>query len=71
MDGLNLLLSERLKLVSDSRACLWRFKGFWSISSKERKFAKDGCHLSSQGQRQLYRNIRAAVVAAMKRILSS
>ncbi|KAH3703656.1 hypothetical protein DPMN_078697 [Dreissena polymorpha] len=51
--------------------CLWRLKGFWTISSKERNFAKDGCHLSSQGQRQLYRNIRAAVVAVTKRILSS
>ncbi|KAH3849225.1 hypothetical protein DPMN_091621 [Dreissena polymorpha] len=71
VDSLNFLLSERLKLVSDSRACLWRLKGFWSISSKERNFAKDGCHLSSRGQHQLYRNIRAAVVAATKRILRS
>ncbi|KAH3833698.1 hypothetical protein DPMN_107010 [Dreissena polymorpha] len=71
VDSLNLLLSERLRSVLDSRACLWRLKGFWTISSKERNFAKDGCHLSSQGQRQLYRNIRAAVVAATKRILSS
>jgi lysophospholipase L1-like esterase len=67
VDELNSHLLEMLNHTTPKRSYLWRMKGFWSTACKQRNFATDGCHLSNSGQLRLISNIRAAVVAALKR----
>ena len=67
VDELNLLLNDKLNKSHHKRCHLWRLKGFWSPESKLSHFAEDGCHLSIVGQRKLMHNLKAAVVAALRR----
>lgn len=67
VDELNYLLFDRLNRTEHKRSYLWRLKGFWSDACKEQNFSEDGCHLSDSGQLRLMSNIKAAVVAALKR----
>lgn len=67
VDELNSLLMENLNKQEHNRSYLWRMKGFWSSACKHQNFSSDGCHLSNAGQLRLINNIRAAVVAALKR----
>lgn len=67
VDELNMLLIDGLNTTAHHRSYLWRMKGFWSQDCKARHFAADGCHLSDSGQLRFLANIRAAVVAALKK----
>lgn len=69
VDQLNILLGQQLPQLLPGRAFLWRMKGFWSPDSKLQYFSPDGCHLSRDGQFRLLTNIRAAIVAAMRKTI--
>ena len=71
VDQTNAELSERLQELNQGRTYLWRLKGFWSPSAKEKVFDRDGCHLSASGQRKLIANLRAATVAIQRRFICS
>ena len=66
VDEMNLYLDQNLSNRTNGHAYLWRLKGFWSPDCAIKNFARDGCHLTDAGNRRLYSNIRAAVVAALR-----
>ena len=63
VDQLNRNLDSALKKVTSS---LWRLKGFWAEKSVQTAFVSDGVHLSSEGNRKLFKNLRALVVTCRK-----
>lgn len=69
-DSLNLLLSTHLRTFPQNRVHLWRLKGFWSPKAERNYLHVDGVHLSRHGQRRLFHNIRAALVAARRNTLA-
>lgn len=64
VDDLNDILESRLKSFG---SVLWRLKGFWSEKSMLMVFDPDGVHLSVEGNRRLFKNIRALVVSYHRR----
>ncbi|XP_060579506.1 uncharacterized protein LOC132736397 [Ruditapes philippinarum] len=65
VDETNYILSTNIQALPHGRATFWRLKGFWSPEAQSQVFALDGVHLSVMGQKKLYSNIRAAVVATL------
>lgn len=68
VDETNYILSPNIQELPHGRATFWRLKGFWSPEAQSQVFALDGVHLSVMGQKKLYSNIRAAVVATLNNI---
>ena len=56
-------LADAMKHIE--RARMWKIKGFWSDEAQTSAFAADGVHLSDEGNRKLYNNIRMAVVSML------
>lgn len=55
--------TSRIQELQHGRVTFWRLKEFWSPEAQSHAFSPDGVHLSDVGQKKLYSNIRAAVIA--------
>ena len=65
VDEANNLLQLRIKSSSGEKVTFWRLKGLSSYTTRHTGLSNDGTHLSRLGQRKLFNNIRAAVVASL------
>ena len=68
VDATNQLISRFLEAKYPTQSRLWRFTGFWSTVAKQTVFARDGTHLTNDGQFKLFNNIRAAVIAVLNNL---
>jgi hypothetical protein len=63
VEELNQRMCNYLKQVDG--ITFFRLTGFWSSESQQRVYFPDGVHLSEEGNKKYYNNLRAYIVSSL------